>query len=110
MTPRDQALQQLTDLHQRQVVETLADVQALPDDHPIWGVVALLGAVIAKAGEGSDVHAALADTAQLNRQMPAFLARLEEVLGSTQRTLAPIESRLAKLEAQPQDPRSRKLS
>jgi hypothetical protein len=48
----------------------------------------MLGAVIAKAGEGSDVQASIAATAQLNRQMPAFLARLEEVLGSTQRTLA----------------------
>ncbi|MGC9156414.1 MAG: hypothetical protein ACP5HZ_12340 [Ferrimicrobium sp.] len=41
--------------------------------------------------------------AQLNRQMPAFLARLEEVLASTQKTLATIESRLARLEARSRD-------
>jgi hypothetical protein len=99
MTPRDKALQQLTDLHQRQVVETLADMQALPDDHPIWGVVALLGAVISKPGEGSDVQAALAATAHLNAQMPRFLERLEEVLRSTQLTLETISSRLARLES-----------
>jgi hypothetical protein len=99
MTLRDQALQQLTDHHQRQVVETLAYVQGLPDDHPIWSVVALLAAATSKTGEGSDVHAELTATAQLNRQMPAFLARLEQVLSSTQRTLASIEARLARLEA-----------
>ncbi|WP_298405081.1 hypothetical protein [Ferrimicrobium sp.] len=104
MTLRDQALQQLTDFHQRQVVETLADVQGLPDDHPIWATVALLGTVIVKAGEGSDVHAELEATAQLNRQMPDFLARLEEVLASTQTTLASIVARLGRLEARPQSP------
>jgi hypothetical protein len=105
MNLREQALQQLTDLHQRQVVETLADVQGLPADHPVWGVVALLGAVIAKAGEeGSDLQAELTATAQLNRQMPAFLSRLEEVLGSTQRTLASIEARLGRLEARHPNP------
>jgi len=104
MNLREQALQQLTDLHQRQVVETLADVQGLPDDHPIWSVVALLAAATSKTGERSDVHAELAATAQLNRQMPDFLARLEEVLASTQRTLASIEARLGRLEARPQSP------
>ena len=37
--------------------------------------------------------------AELNSQMPAFLARLEEVLGTTNQTLASIEARLAGLEA-----------
>ena len=100
---RGQALQQLTDLHQRQVVEALADVQGLPDDHPVWATVTLLGAVIAKAGERSKMSAelaqALADAAHLNRQMPGFFNRLEEVLGSTQKTLASIEARLASLES-----------
>jgi hypothetical protein len=45
------------------------------------------------------MRAELEATAQLNRQMPGFLTRLEEVLNSTQRTLAPIETRLVKLEA-----------
>ena len=103
MTLREQALQQLTDLHQRQVVETLADVQGLPADHPIWATVALLGTVIANTGEGSETQATLEATAQLNRQMPAFLARLEQVLSSTQRTLASIEARLARLEAHSRD-------
>ncbi|MHB8345520.1 MAG: hypothetical protein ACYDED_14980 [Ferrimicrobium sp.] len=40
----------------------------------------------------------VAATAQLNRQMPGFLSRLEEVLGSTQRTLVSIEARLANIE------------
>ncbi|MHB8190636.1 MAG: hypothetical protein ACYDHP_09515 [Ferrimicrobium sp.] len=97
---RDQALQQLTDLYQHQVVEALADVQCLPDDHPIWATVALLGAVIAKAGSMNvDTAKALADVARLDEQMPSFLSRLEEVLCSTQRTLASIETRLARLEA-----------
>ena len=99
MTLRDQALQQLTDHHQRQVVETLADSQGLPDDHPVWATVALLAAATSKTGEGSDVHAELTATAQLNRQMPDFLARLEQVLCSTQKTLTSIEARLARLEA-----------
>jgi DNA-binding transcriptional MerR regulator len=100
---RGQALQQLTDLHQRQVVEALADIQGLPDDHPVWATVTLLGAVIAKAGERSKMSAeltqALADAAHLNRQMPGFFNRLEEVLGSTQKTLASLEARVANIEA-----------
>ena len=99
MKLRDQALGQLTDLHQRQVVEALAEMQGIPDDHPIWTTVALLGAVIAKAGDGSAMSAEIAATAQLNRQMPGFLARLEEVLGDTQRTLTSIEARLSLLES-----------
>ncbi|WP_298343542.1 hypothetical protein [Ferrimicrobium sp.] len=99
MTLRDLALEQLTDLHQGQVVEALAQMQGLPDDHPIWATVALLGTVIAKGGEGSETQVTLVATAQLNRQMPAFLARLEEVLGSMQNSLMVIEARLASLEA-----------
>jgi hypothetical protein len=45
-----------------------------------------------------------ARSARFNRQMPAFLARLEEVLGSTQKSLVSIEARLANLEAQPNRP------
>ena len=105
MTLREQALRQLIDLHQQQAVEALADAQGLPDDHPIWATVALLGAVVAKAGSTNmDTAKALEAAAQLNRQMPAFLSRLEEVLGSTQRTLASIEARLGRLEARPQSP------
>ncbi|MHB1733106.1 MAG: hypothetical protein ACYCU8_06575 [Ferrimicrobium acidiphilum] len=99
MNLREQALQQLTDLHQRQVVETLADVQGLPDDHPIWSVVALLAAATSKIGEGSDVHAELTATAQLNRQMPDFLARLEEVLASMKAQLANLDARISHLDA-----------
>ncbi|WP_276969321.1 hypothetical protein [Ferrimicrobium acidiphilum] len=105
MTLREQALRQLTDLHQQQAVEALADAQGLPDDHPIWATVALLGAVVAKAGSTNmDTAKALEAAAQLNRQMPVFLARLEEVLASTQRTLTSIEARLGRLEARPQSP------
>ena len=64
---------------------------------------ALLGTVIAKGGEGSDTQATLEATAQLNRQMPAFLARLEEVLGSIRSSLMAIEARLARLEAHSRD-------
>ncbi|WP_276962895.1 hypothetical protein [Ferrimicrobium acidiphilum] len=46
-----------------------------------------------------DMHAEPRATAQLNRQMPAFLAKLEEVLGSVQKTIASIEARLSNLEA-----------
>lgn len=106
----EQALQQLTDLHQRQVVEALADLQGLPDDHPIWATVALLGTVIAKTGEGSDAQVTLNATAQLNRQMPAFLARLEEVLGTTNLSLASIEARLDRIEALQRGWSSRLLS
>ena len=75
-------------------------MQGLPGDHPLWAVV-----VIPKVGEGSTTtNQALEATAQLNRQMPTFLARLEEVLASTQRTLTSIEARLGRLEAQPQSP------
>ncbi|WP_298335837.1 hypothetical protein, partial [Ferrimicrobium sp.] len=74
-------------------------MQGLPDDHPIWATVALLDTVIAKGEEGSETQATLEATAQLNRQMPTFLARLEEVLGITNQTLASIEVRLARLEA-----------
>ncbi|MHB8191505.1 MAG: hypothetical protein ACYDHP_14035 [Ferrimicrobium sp.] len=82
------------------MVEALADVQCLPDDHPIWATVALLGAVIAKARSMNvDTAKALADVARPDEQMPSFLSRLEEVLCSTQRTLASIETRLARLEA-----------
>ncbi|WP_298335843.1 hypothetical protein [Ferrimicrobium sp.] len=47
----------------------------------------------------SDIQATLEATAQLNRQMPTFLARVEEILGITNQTLASIEVRLARLEA-----------
>jgi hypothetical protein len=104
MNLREQALRQLTDLHQQQAVEALADAQGLPDDHPIWATIGLLGAVVAKAGSTNvDTAKALEAAAQLNRQMPDFLARLEEVLASTQRTLASIEARLANLEAKSRD-------
>jgi hypothetical protein len=104
MTLREQALRQLTDYHQSQVVEALADAQGLPDDHPIWATIALLGAVVAKAGSTNvDTAKALEAAAQLNRQMPAFLSRLEEVLVSTQKSLASIESRLGRLEANSRD-------
>ncbi|MHB8190411.1 MAG: hypothetical protein ACYDHP_08355 [Ferrimicrobium sp.] len=96
---KNAALEQLSSVSQRQLLEALADCQCPLDDHPIWATVAILGAVIAKAGEGNDMHASIAATAQLNRQMPGFLTRLEEALGSTQKTLATIEARLARLEA-----------
>jgi hypothetical protein len=51
----------------------------------------------------SDIQATLEATAQLNRQMPTFLARLEEVLGSMQNSLMAIEARLANLEAHSRD-------
>ena len=44
------------------------------------------------------MHAEPRATAQLNRQTPAFLAKLEEVLGSVQKTIASIEARLSNLE------------
>ena len=53
---------------------------------------------------GSDTQVALEATAQLNRQMPDFLARLEEVLASTQRTLTSIVARLGRFEARTQSP------
>ena len=101
MNLREQALRQLTDLHQAQVVEALADTQGLPDSHPIWAVVALLAASTPKAGEGRDMQASVEASAQLSRQMPDFLSRLEQVLGSMQSQLVSIESRLARLEARP---------
>lgn len=59
----------------------------------------MLGAAIAKAGASNDMRASIAATAQLNRQMPAFLARLKEVLRSSNQALASIEARLGRLEA-----------
>lgn len=49
--PREIALSFLASPSQRQLVDYLADMQALDEDHPIWGIVAMLGAVI--SGEGS---------------------------------------------------------
>lgn len=51
MRLREIALSFLASPSQRQLVDSLAEMQALNDDHPIWGVVAMLGAVI--SGEGS---------------------------------------------------------
>jgi hypothetical protein len=47
MNAKDAGLQQqLSNANQRQLVEALADSQTLPHKHPIWAVVAMLGAVV----------------------------------------------------------------
>lgn len=46
MTVKSAALRQLSDLNLRQVVLSLAEVQSLPDDHPVWALVAMLAAII----------------------------------------------------------------
>ena len=48
-SPKDLALSHLTTPSQRQLVEALAEQQALSDDHPIWAIVAMLGAVVSSA-------------------------------------------------------------
>ena len=141
MTLRDLALEQLRDLHQRQVVEALAQMQGLPDDHPIWATVAMLGAVInrsetstsetasevsnlrdevmelkgliigsmshreAPGGESvlmlakirelmNQILEVLSGSANLNKQMPGFLEKLEGVLVDTQRSLASLDAKM----------------
>ena len=46
MTVKDRALEQLSDVNQRQLIDELAAVSALDDNHPIWAIIAMLGAVI----------------------------------------------------------------
>lgn len=131
-TLKEQALAQLAELHQRQVVEALGEVQGLGEDHPIWATVAMLGAVIGRAnadaedaatevaglrGDLAALRAELAelsrqvvpvleDAARLSRRMPGFLERLEEVLGGMRREVGAIRAQVARLAAisPPQEP------
>ena len=122
-TLKEQALAQLAELHQRQVVEALGEVQGLGEDHPIWATVAMLGAVIGRANaEAEDAAAVVAglrgdlaalraelaelsrqvvpvleDAARLSRRMPGFLERLEEVLGGMRREVGAIRAEVASL-------------
>ena len=122
-TLKEQALAQLAELHQRQVVEALGEVQGLGEDHPIWATVAMLGAVIGRAnadiedtaaevaglrGDLASLRAELAklsrqvvpvleDAARLSRRMPGFLERLEEVLGGMRREVGEIRAEVARL-------------
>ncbi len=48
-TPKELALSHLASPSQRQLVEALADQQSLPDDYPIWAIVAMLGTVVSAA-------------------------------------------------------------
>ena len=49
MTVKDRALEQLSDVNQRQLIDELAAVTALDDNHPIWAIIAMLGAAIGSA-------------------------------------------------------------
>ena len=46
MSVKGAALRQLSDMNLRQVVLSLAEVQGLPDDHPVWAQVAMLASII----------------------------------------------------------------
>ena len=137
-TLKEQALAQLAELHQRQVVEALGEVQGLGEDHPIWATVAMLGAVIGRAnadiedtaaevaglrGDLAALRAELAelsrqvvpvleDAARLSRRMPGFLERLEEVLGGMTREVGAIRAEVARLavKSPAQEPQGRQSS
>lgn len=134
MTVKDKALEQLIGVNQRQLIDELAAVSALDDNHPIWAIIAMLAAVVGNTttevtrlrdeiiglkallqnalnpnpqptqdattilAEGREtlnqVKLVLADAAHLNRQMPKFLDRLEDVLSDTRQRIAVIEQRL----------------
>lgn len=135
MTVKDRALEQLSDVNQRQLVDELAAISALDDNHPIWAIIAMLGAVIGNTNTNAATEVArlrdevselkglvqvsltqnnrpaqdstptlaeihetlhqvklvLANAAHLNRQMPKFLERLEDVLGEIRHGISAIE-------------------
>ena len=138
MTVKDRALEQLADVNQRQLIDELAAISALDDNHPIWAIIAMLGAVIGNTTtdtaaevarlrdevielkgrvqgslgrdgnpsqdstpELTEIHETmnqvklvLGDAAHLNRQMPKFLERLEEVLDRTRQAISGLDQKI----------------
>lgn len=136
MTVKDKALEQLIDVNQRQLVDELAAISSLDDNHPIWAIIAMLGAVIGNTNTSAatevarlrdevielkglvqvslnrdnppaqdstpmlieiqetmnQVRVVLTDTAHLNRQMPKFLERLEDVLSGMRHAIGTIRN------------------
>ncbi|NNN15947.1 MAG: hypothetical protein HKL82_08850 [Acidimicrobiaceae bacterium] len=58
MSLREYAMKQLVEMGWRPVVDEMAKIQGLPEDHPAWAMVAMIGAAI---GDGSDCKAELAN-------------------------------------------------
>ena len=76
MTAKDAALQQLSSASQRQLLESLADSQSLPDTHPIWATVAMLGAVVGETSRES--REARAEIQSLRAELRGLKGTLEE--------------------------------
>lgn len=131
---KDNALEQLADVNQRQLIDELAGISALDDNHPVWALIAMLGAVIGNTNTNTntevtrlsaevvalkglvqeslnrnnppvrdstpmliEIHETLnqmklvlAEAANLNRRMPKFLERLEDVLSGVRQAIATI--------------------
>lgn len=79
-SPKDLALSHLTAPSQRQLVQALAEQQALSDDHPIWVIVAMLSTVISAAPARQDRESALAqkgDIEALRTEIRALSSQTE---------------------------------
>ena len=98
------ALVHLSQPSQRQLVETLADSQALPDDHPIWSIVAMFAVAMSKTPVGVDsdsdavektlaeirdeLHALNAGHKILAAEISALTARLDAHLADISKVIA----------------------
>lgn len=82
---RELALAHLSAPSQRQSMEALADMQALPDDHPIWSIIGMLAATISASS--------------VDKNSPSGL---ENTLTVLQKTLAEIQGELQSLELEQQ--------
>jgi len=78
-SPKDLALSHLTSTSQRQLVEALAEQQALSDDHPIWGIVAMLGAVVSGAPVRQDLESTLAQKGDIEAVRTEMRALTSEI-------------------------------
>lgn len=106
-SPKDLALSHLTTPSQRQLVEALAEQQALSDQHPIWGIVAMLGAVISGTpvrqdlestlAQKSDIEAVISEIHVLTAEIGSMRSQTEALSAEVKTLRALLDSHLAEI-------------
>ncbi|MDA8270752.1 MAG: hypothetical protein M0Z39_05015 [Actinomycetota bacterium] len=103
-TPKELALAHLPSPSQRQLVEALADQQSLPDEHPIWSIVAMLGAVVSGAPPRQDLNgfestlAQKSDTEAVRTEIRALTGELRILESQTEALSTEVKALHARLD------------
>ena len=103
-SPKELALSHLASPSQRQLVEALADQQSLPDDHPIWAIVAMLGTVVSGAPPRQDLSgfestlAQKSDTEAVRTEIRALTGELRILESQTEALVAEVKALHARLD------------